>query len=86
MVVAFAATGDEGFDGRRNRLSVPLAARGIASILLEMPFYGLRRPEGQEGPKVRHVSDACAWLLVACLRMYVCVICLCRHGGARCCG
>lgn len=55
-VVHLAATGDHGF-ARREHLSVPLAARGVGSLALESPFYGVRKPEAQRGAKLRRVSD-----------------------------
>jgi pimeloyl-ACP methyl ester carboxylesterase len=56
-VVHLAATGDHGFS-RRAALSLPLVAQnGIASVILESPFYGQRKPQGQTGAKLHHVSD-----------------------------
>jgi dienelactone hydrolase len=51
-----AATGEVGF-GRRERLARPLLAQGIAALFLEQPYYGSRRPQGQEGVRLRTVSD-----------------------------
>lgn len=52
----FAATGDEGF--LRRRLVVwPLLRQGIGSVILENPFYGVRRPAGQAGTRLRRFSD-----------------------------
>jgi len=45
--VSLAATGEEGFLLRR-RLALPLAKKGIASLILENPFYGRRRPFEQK--------------------------------------
>ena len=53
----FAATGDEGFARRRKALALPLARRGIGSLILENPYYGKRRPPGQHGKMLRCVSD-----------------------------
>jgi hypothetical protein len=52
-----AATGDEGFVRRRKALALPLAKRGIGSLILENPFYGMRRPPGQHKKMLNHVSD-----------------------------
>lgn len=52
----FAATGDEGFR-RRRLVAMPLLRRGIGSVILENPFYGLRRPPGQDGSRLRRFSD-----------------------------
>src|SRR5690606_16960468 len=50
------ATGDHGF-GRRRLMALPLLTRGIGTLILEGPFYGLRRPPGQEGTRLRTVAD-----------------------------
>jgi len=52
-----AATGDEGFERRRTALALPLAKRGIGSLILENPYYGKRRPPGQHSKMLRCVSD-----------------------------
>ena len=56
-----AATGDEGYEGRHRLLGVPLLAHGIGSIILENPFYGVRRPAGQKGTYIDTVSQL--WLM-----------------------
>lgn len=55
-VVHLAATGDQGW-GRRLRLGWPMMQQGVATMVLESPFYGARRPADQRGSKLRHVSD-----------------------------
>jgi pimeloyl-ACP methyl ester carboxylesterase len=55
-VVWLAATNDEGFTMRR-KAALPLARRGITSLLLENPFYGARRPRGQARADLRTVVD-----------------------------
>lgn len=55
-IVHLAATGDHGF-ARRRALAAPLTQHGIASLILESPYYGLRRPDWQRGSKLRTVSD-----------------------------
>ncbi|KAK9820289.1 hypothetical protein WJX72_008631 [[Myrmecia] bisecta] len=55
-VVHLAGTGDHHFTRRLN-LGFPLLAQGIATMALESPFYGARRPPGQAGAKLMHVSD-----------------------------
>jgi len=57
VCVHFAATGDEGFSRRRIAIALPLARAGIGSVILENPYYGTRRPAGQHGKMLRHVSD-----------------------------
>ncbi|KAK9840251.1 hypothetical protein WJX74_006137 [Apatococcus lobatus] len=55
-VVHLAGTGDHTFH-RRIRLGYPLLPQGIATMALESPFYGKRRPQGQQGAKLGRVSD-----------------------------
>lgn len=50
------SSGDEGF-GRRRVLAEGLARHGVGSLLLEIPYYGSRRPPGQQGVAVRTVVD-----------------------------
>jgi len=57
VVIHFAATGDEGFAWRRIAFALPLIQIGIGSLILENPYYGLRRPAGQEGKVLPYVSD-----------------------------
>ncbi len=57
LCVHFAATGDEGFSRRRIAIALPLVKAGIGSVILENPYYGSRRPAGQQGKMLRHVSD-----------------------------
>jgi dienelactone hydrolase len=58
IALHFAATGDEAFTVRRIALAAPLARKyGVASLLLENPYYGNRRPAGQQGYSVRTLSD-----------------------------
>lgn len=40
-VVHLAATGDQGW-GRRLRLGWPMMQQGVATMVLESPFYGAR--------------------------------------------
>jgi hypothetical protein len=56
MCILLASTGEEGFWGRQ-ALARRLLAKGIGSIILENPYYGSRRPQGQHGPVVRTVVD-----------------------------
>lgn len=53
-----AGTGDHGFWRRRQMMAKPLLKEGgIASIILENPFYGLRKPKDQVRSSLRNVSD-----------------------------
>ncbi|XP_077210390.1 alpha/beta hydrolase family protein [Tasmannia lanceolata] len=55
-VVHLAGTGDHTFE-RRLRLGGPLLKENIATMVLESPFYGQRRPRLQHGAKLLCVSD-----------------------------
>ncbi|CAA7407981.1 unnamed protein product [Spirodela intermedia] len=55
-VVHLAGTGDHSFE-RRLRLGGPLLKDNIATMVLESPFYGQRRPRLQRGAKLLCVSD-----------------------------
>lgn len=55
-VVHLAGTGDHTYE-RRLRLGAPLLKENIATLVLESPFYGNRRPELQRGAKLLCVSD-----------------------------
>ena len=57
IVVHFPGTGDEGFKRREFFLAVPLAKKGIGSIILEAPYYGQRRPHHQNSMYIREASD-----------------------------
>lgn len=53
-----AGTGDHYFWRRRNLTAKPLAKQyGIASLLLENPFYGMRKPKNQLRSSLLHVVD-----------------------------
>ncbi len=56
VAVHLAASGDQGF-AVRLRFAAPLLDDGIGAIVLENPYYGSRRPQRQQGPAVRSVSD-----------------------------
>ncbi|XBH62236.1 protein ABHD18 [Triticum urartu] len=55
-VVHLAGTGDHSFE-RRLRLGGPLLKDNIATMVLESPYYGQRRPSMQHGAKLQCVSD-----------------------------
>ncbi|CAN6237438.1 unnamed protein product [Urochloa humidicola] len=55
-VVHLAGTGDHTFE-RRLRLGGPLLKNNIATMVLESPYYGQRRPSMQRGAKLQCVSD-----------------------------
>ncbi|MCL4145389.1 UNVERIFIED_CONTAM: hypothetical protein GTU68_002219, partial [Idotea baltica] len=56
--VHLAGTGDHGFWRRRLLMGKPLLQEsGIASIIHENPFYGLRKPKDQKRSSLRNVSD-----------------------------
>ncbi|MBN2114023.1 MAG: alpha/beta hydrolase family protein [Acidimicrobiia bacterium] len=55
-VVLMAAWNDHGYGGRR-KLARDLAARGIASALLEQPLYGARRADPTDEQPITTVTD-----------------------------
>ncbi|PKA62898.1 hypothetical protein AXF42_Ash018892 [Apostasia shenzhenica] len=55
-VLHLAGTGDHTYE-RRLRLGGPLLKENIATMVLESPFYGNRRPTLQQGSKLLCVSD-----------------------------
>ncbi|KAF2879717.1 hypothetical protein ILUMI_26456 [Ignelater luminosus] len=57
MCIHFAGTGDHYFWRRRNVMAKPLLKSGIAALLLENPFYGLRKPKDQYRSSLHNVSD-----------------------------
>jgi len=58
VCVQMAGTGDHNFWRRRHFLAKPLLKdHGIASLILENPFYGLRKPEEQYRSSLLNVSD-----------------------------
>lgn len=57
LVVILPGTGEHRYTRRLCCLALPLAQQGVASIILEGPFYGKRKPRKQRGSKLRHVSD-----------------------------
>lgn len=57
VAVILAGTGEHGFLRRRCIVAEPLAAAGIASIILESPFYGSRKPAGQVASRLLHLAD-----------------------------
>ena len=57
LVLLMPASGDDTFTYRRRKLAIPLAQKGIASVMLEIPFYGRRKPEAQEETNIGLVSD-----------------------------
>lgn len=56
VCLVLATTAEEGPRTRRGT-ALFLAHHGIGSLILENPFYGLRRPRGQRGASLRTVAD-----------------------------
>lgn len=73
VCIHLAGTGDHFFWRRRHFMASPLGKDlGIASIILENPFYGSRKPKSQIRSSVIHVSDIFvmgAALLVECVAL-----------------
>ena len=56
--VQYAGTGDHFFWRRRNLMALPmLRERGIPSMIVENPYYGLRKPKEQLRSSLRSVTD-----------------------------
>ncbi|XP_058794715.1 protein ABHD18 isoform X2 [Phymastichus coffea] len=73
MCLHLAGTGDHYFWRRRNLVAKPLLKEsGIGSILLENPFYGLRKPKDQIRSSLHNVSDI--FIMGGCLIMESIVI------------
>jgi pimeloyl-ACP methyl ester carboxylesterase len=56
VCIHLAGVGDEGYALRRY-FAMPLLRHGIGSVILENPFYGVRRPARQRGIALRRVTD-----------------------------
>ncbi|XP_018335349.1 protein ABHD18-like [Agrilus planipennis] len=57
ICIHYAATGDHFFWRRRNIMAKPLLKSDIGSIILENPYYGLRKPKDQFRSSLHYVSD-----------------------------
>ncbi len=57
LCLQLAGTGDHYFWKRRMFMGRPLAQEGIASLIIENPFYGARKPREQFGSSLLHVTD-----------------------------
>jgi len=57
IVVQLAGTGEHGFRRRRHLVAYPLARLGLASLIVEIPFYGTRRPRSMVGSKLGTLVD-----------------------------
>ncbi|KAF5281104.1 hypothetical protein FQR65_LT02970 [Abscondita terminalis] len=57
LCIHLAGTGDHYFWKRRNIMAKPLLKNNIGAILLENPFYGLRKPKDQFRSSLHNVSD-----------------------------
>lgn len=65
VCIHMAGTGDHGYSWRRELLAKPLLENNISSLLLENPFYGLRKPKDQTGSGLLHVKDL--FIMGSCL-------------------
>jgi len=58
MGICYAGTGDHGYGRRRLLTAVPLINQyRIGTILLENPYYGLRKPAYQSRSSLFYVTD-----------------------------
>lgn len=66
MVIQYAGTGDHYYWRRRKLMALPMVKeRGIGSVIIECPFYGLRKPKNQLRSSLQNVSDL--FVMGACL-------------------
>ena len=66
MVIQYAGTGDHYFWRRRHLMALPMIReQGVGSVILECPFYGLRKPKEQFRSSLQNVSDL--FIMGACL-------------------
>jgi len=66
VVFHFAGTGDQNFWRRRVLLAKPLLTEhSVASLILENPYYGSRKPKNQDRSNLVHVKDL--FIMGACL-------------------
>lgn len=56
LVSLLVHTGDHGYNVRLKNNAIPLAQEGVASIIIENPYYGQRKPEGQFRSSLLHVN------------------------------
>ncbi len=79
------ATGDEGFKDRRYYFAEPLAERhGITSVLLLVPFYGMRRCASQDNPALQQVQNFAEQVLGAVIESNAIIqwlVCTMGHRG-----
>lgn len=83
ICVHLPCTGDEGYDGRYRLLAMPLLTHGVGSVILENPFYGVRRPAQQKGTYVHTVSDLWLMGMTACTETRVILAWLKQQGFHR---
>ncbi len=79
VVVLMAAWNDHGYRVR-SRLARRLAQHGVASAILENPYFGVRRP-GRDGHPVATVSDFFVMGYAAAREGVALAAHLARHGG-----
>ncbi|CAG9835214.1 unnamed protein product [Diabrotica balteata] len=73
MCIHLAGTGDHYFWRRRNFMAKPLLKEGIGAIILENPFYGVRKPKNQIRSSLHYVSDI--FVMGGCL-IFECIVLL----------
>lgn len=73
VCIHLAGTGDHHYWRRFSLLAKPLLKAGIGAILLENPYYGLRRPKDQIRSSLHYVTDI--FIMGGCL-MLECLVLL----------
>lgn len=59
LCLLLPGTAEEGFQRRRHVVAYPLARLGVASLILEGPYYGVRKPLGQDAARLPTLMDLC---------------------------
>ena len=57
VFIHFPATGDASLFLRKQFVARPLLKQGIGSLIIQSPFYGVRKPNYQNGTEIRTVTD-----------------------------
>ena len=57
IFIHFPATGDHNNFLRKQFLARPLLREGVGSLIMQSPFYGIRKPSYQNGTQIRTVED-----------------------------
>ena len=84
VVVMLPTTRESGFAARMP-VARALARQGVASVLLESPFMGRRRPPSQHGATLTHFSDLLLMCSASILEARALLVWLAQQGHATLC-